>query len=224
MSEYTIGPIEIAGHDGQPLPNRLFRNVGPVKGLAVLFPGLRYSCDMPLLFYPAQLFLQRGLDVLQVTTDYTQEAFASLPPNRQIDWLADDASAAVQAVQAQRAYQNLLLAGKSIGTLALSTLLLRHREYLQASTIWLTPLYRLPLLEQATQQLTGPALFISGSGDHAHDGNRLEHLRQVTGAEVLVIPQADHSLHIPGDMYQTLSAMQLVMEAIDSFLTRHGVA
>lgn len=224
MSEYTIGPIEVAGHDGRPLPNRLFRHVGPVKGLAVLFPGLRYSCDMPLLFYPAQLFLQRSLDVLQVHADYTQEAFASLPPDRQIDWLADDASAAVQAAQAQRNYHNLLLTGKSIGTLALSTLLLRHREYLRATTLWLTPLYRLPLLEQATQQLTGPALFISGSGDNAHDENRLEHLCQVTDAEALVIPGADHSLHIPGDINQTLSAMQQVMEAIDSFLSRHGVA
>ncbi|MFN2198823.1 MAG: alpha/beta fold hydrolase [Anaerolineales bacterium] len=220
MAEYSIGPLEIQGYQQKDVPNRFFRNVGPATGIAVLLPGLRYSNDMPLLYYPARYFLNKGFDILQVNTDYSSDQFSQSSPDRQIDWLGSDARAAVQTVLAQRDYPHLVLVAKSIGTLALSMLLINQPELRSRTTIWLTPLFRLPLVEQATQQLSGPALFVAGTGDSTYDPERLAYLQQHIQAEALIFPQANHSLEIPGDLPGSIDNLQEMMHGIADFVDR----
>lgn len=220
MAEYSIGPIEINGYRDKTVPNRFFRNVGPANGLAVLFPGLRYTCDMPLLFYPTKLFLTKGFDVLQLQTDYTDDRFSSNSPDRQLDWLGADAQGALQAGLAQREYPHLVLVGKSIGTLAMSVLLLNQPELRAHVTVWLTPLFRLPLVEQATQQLSRPALFVGGTGDATFDAERLDHLETVIQAEKLVYEDADHSLEVSGNLDRSLQILQELVAGLSDFIDR----
>lgn len=224
MAEYSIGPIDIQGHSNKPVPNRLFRNVGPANGLAILFPGLRYTCDMPLFFYPMKLMLQRGFDVLQLHTDYTSPVFSQSSPDRQIDWMGSDAWAAVEAASNQRSYDSCLLMGKSIGTLAQSVLLLEHPDLRSNPTIWLTPLFRLPLIEQATQQLNGPALYVAGTGDTTYDANRLDYLKHNNAAETLIFEDADHSLEIPGNLDESLVTLQKFVQGLADFIDRSVLA
>jgi hypothetical protein len=224
MADYTIGPIEIKGYNAKPVGNLFFRNVGPARGLAVLLPGLRYTCDMPLLYYPTKLFLQRGFDVLQLHTNYASPSFGNLSPDRQIDWMGEDAWGSVHAASDQRSYDHLVLVGKSIGTLAMSVLVLKHPELRARPTIWLTPLFRLPLVEQATQQLGGPALYVAGSGDNTFDSERLNYLLASSPAEALVYEGADHSLEVPGDQERSLDILKGAMAGIASFIDRSVVA
>lgn len=221
MAEYSIGPIDISGYQGNSVPNRLFRNVGPANGLALVLPGLRYTCDMPLLFYPSKLLLQKGFDVLQLHTDYTADKFANNSPDRQIDWLGEDARAALQAGMAQRDYSHLMLIGKSIGTLAMSILLLNQPELRRRVTLWLTPLFRLPLVEQATQQLTAPALFVGGTADNTFDAGRLQHLQTVIPAQALVFENANHSLEVEGQLTRSLEIMQELVISLSTFIDRN---
>jgi hypothetical protein len=220
MAEYSIGPINIEGYRGKAVPNRLFRNVGPANGLAVIFPGLRYTCDMPLLFYPTKLLLGKGFDILQLQVDYTDDTFAKNSPDRQIDWLGEDARGAVQAGLGQRDYPHLVLLGKSIGTLAMSVLLLNQPELNSHVTIWLTPLFRLPLVEQATQQLKAPALFVGGTGDNTFDAARLAHLENVIQAQSLVYEDADHSLEVSGNLPRSLDILQEMVTSLSDFVDR----
>lgn len=220
MAEYSIGPIDIQGYQDKAVPNRLFRNVGPANGLALLFPGLRYTCDMPLLFYASKLLLHKGFDVLQLHTDYTNDKFSNNSPDRQIDWLSEDAGAALQAGLSQRDYPHLVLVGKSIGTLAMSLLLLNQPELRSRVTIWLTPLFRLPLVEQATQQLSGPALFAGGTGDNTFDAGRLEHLKSVIPAQSLVFDSANHSLEVEGNLARSLEILQELVSGLSDFIDR----
>jgi pimeloyl-ACP methyl ester carboxylesterase len=224
MAEYSIGPLEIHGHQQKIVPNRFFRNVGSASGVAVLLPGLRYSNDMPMLYYPARCLLNKGFDILQVNADYATDQFSQSSPDRQIDWLEGDAWAAVQAARSQREYQHLLLVAKSIGTLAMSMLLLNHPELRTGVTIWLTPLFRLPLVEQATQQLNGPALFVAGTGDSTFDPERLEFLQNTIQAEALIFPRADHSLEIPGDLMGSIENLQQMVRGLTGFVDRHVFA
>lgn len=218
MAEYSIGPLDIQGYHEKAVPNRFFRNVGPANGLALILPGLRYTCDMPLLFYPTKLLLHKGFDVLQLHTDYADDKFSNNSPDRQIDWLGADAGRALQAGLAQREYPHLVLIGKSIGTLAMSVLLLNQPELRSRVTIWLTPLFRLPLVEQATQQLSAPALFVGGTGDHTFDENRLEYLQEVIPARSLVYENADHSLEVQGDLPRSLDIMKEMMRGLSDFI------
>jgi predicted alpha/beta-hydrolase family hydrolase len=220
MPDLNITSLSITGYDGAALPNRFFRQKGTANTLAVLFPGLRYSCDMPLLYYPFKLLLQRGAEVLQVRADYTQSAYSSLSLTGRGTWLAEDAQAAVQAARAQREYTRLVLIGKSIGTISLASLVLRERG---AISIWLTPLLRNPQVVTAAEQNPGPALFVSGTADDLYHGEALERIRAATQAEMALIEGGDHSLEIAGDFFGSLCALEQVMRAVAGFLDRVGI-
>jgi len=71
MTEIRILSIPISGYNSTTVPNRFFQQTGAARTLAVVLPGLNYTCDMPLLYYPSRLLVEHGADVLQVQADYT---------------------------------------------------------------------------------------------------------------------------------------------------------
>jgi len=224
MPDLKITSLPINGYGGKSVPNRFFRQEGTANTLAVLFSGLNYSCDMPLLFYPLKLLLRRGAEVLQVRADYTVTAYRSLPPGERDAWLAADAQAAVQAARqtahSQAAYERLVLVGKSIGTIALASLVSLEP---QAVTIWLTPLLRNPLVTAAAEQNRGAALFVAGTADDLYDAAALKRIQAATQSEAELIEGGDHSLEIEGDFFASLRALEQVMRAVAGFLDRNGV-
>ena len=221
MNDVEITTLSISGYGGKPASNRFWRQKGLARTLAVVLPGLRYSCDMPLLYYPAQLLLQRGADVLQLLTDYTVKAFQGSTPQEQSAWLSGDARAAVQTAGAQREYARLVLVGKSIGTLAMAQLIEANMGA-GAATIWLTPLLHHPQVVEAASACPDPSLFVAGTADPAFDAVAMRRIQDATGAEVLLIEGANHSMEVPGDIFRSLRILAEVMEGIDSFLGTLG--
>lgn len=213
MSDPSIIQLDITGQDGQPIPNEFLQQPGTASELAVLFPGLRYTCDMPLLHYTTRLLLGRGADVLQMHTDYNQPDFEAAAPLQRGQRIGADALAGLLAGQSQRPYTRLVLVGKSIGTLAMGFLLAGGTAE-QAATIWLTPLLHQPLLVQAACLCRGPALFAVGEADSTYDPQALDRIRQETGAAAVVLPGANHSLEVPGDLQQSIRHLGTVLEAI----------
>lgn len=219
MPDLNIISLSISGYAGNPLPNRFFRQEGAMT-LALLFPGLRYSCDMPLLYYPLKLLLERGTEVLQVRADYTLPAYLSLSPGERAAWLAADARAALQVARVQGKYTRLVLVGKSIGTVALASLVPHEPD---AVAIWLTPLLGNPQVVAAAEGSRGAALFVAGTSDDLYHAPALEKIRLATQAETLLIEGGDHSLEIAGDFNASLNALVKVMGAIDGFLEMQRV-
>lgn len=220
MPELKITSLPITGYAGKNVPNRFFRQEGAAQTLAVLFPGLNYSCDMPLLFYPLKLLMSRGAEVLQVRADYTVPAYRSLPSEERAAWLAADAQAAVQAARQQGKYEKLVLVGKSIGTIALASLAPAEPE---AVSVWLTPLLRNPMVVSAAEQNRGPMLFVAGTADDLYDAGALERIQAATRAEAELIRGGDHSLEVEGDFFASLQALEQVMRVMAVFLSNHGV-
>jgi len=220
MPALKITSISISGYAGNTVPNRFFRQEGAVRTLAVLFPGMNYSCDMPLLFYPLKLLLAQGAEVLQVRADYTVPAYRSLPPEERAAWLAADARAVVQAARLQGEYGGLVLVGKSIGTIALASLAPLEPE---AVTIWLTPLLHNPLVTKAAEQTRGAALFVAGTADDLYDAAALKRIQAATQAEAELIEGGDHSLEIEGDFFASLRALEQTMRAVAGFLGRQDI-
>ncbi len=220
MPDMNITTLSITGYAGHAVPNRFFRQDGRAHTLAVLFPGLRYSCDMPLLYYPFKLLFGGGADVLQVRSDYTLTSYQSLPVGERAAWLAADAQAAMQAARVQGEYSRLVLIGKSIGTVALASLVPHEPE---AITIWLTPLLRNPHLIAPAEQNRGAALFIAGTADDLYHASALEQIRSASGAQVELIEAGNHSLEIEGDFFASLRALEQVMRSIARFLDQQGI-
>jgi dienelactone hydrolase len=224
MAEFEITSLTIAGYADLPLPNRFFRVSQPSqahpKTLAVILPGLNYSCDMPLLYYPAKLLMGRGADVLQVHSDYTISIFRSANRQNQAVWLATDALAALRAGRSQDDYSQLVLVGKSIGSLALASLV-RSELGLAAAAVWLTPLLAQPHLVEAATNSRLPGLFVASRNDPTFDAGALDRIKERTPAETLLFDGANHSLEIPGDALQSLDILRQVLESLQSFLDQH---
>lgn len=211
------GTLEINGYSGMNIVNSFLRQPGSAQGLAVIFPGLHYSCDKPLLYYAALAALQAGMDVLQVRTDYTTGEFQSLTREQRAAWILSDAHAALQVGLNQGDYPTVLLVGKSIGTLAIAGLLGIDAAH-PLAIAWLTPLLNQPFLVDAALSFTGPSLYVGGGADDTFIPEVLSSIEGSTNSSVYVAPGANHSLEVPGDMNQSLVILGEVVKALEDFI------
>lgn len=221
MAEIKISILDILGYQGKPVPNKVFRHSKKSIEAAILFPGLNYTCDMPLLYYLNRLLTDRHIDVLQLHTDYTGPEFQSLPSEKRFEWIAADAQAAVEALD-DFGYTKLVLAGKSIGTLALAHLTTLPLKPAVCS-IWLTPLLHHPILVEQASQLTYPSLFIASRDDPTFEENAIAYIQRKTGCETFLLEQGDHRLEVPGDLKQSLVILERILERVNAFLNQHAV-
>ena len=105
---YGATTLAITGYRNEPVPHRFLRQDEHARHVAILLPGIGYTCDMPLLYYPARLLLARGADVLRVEYAYQQrEDFTATTAEEQGRWVVADVTAACHAVLAQRDYEQI---------------------------------------------------------------------------------------------------------------------
>ena len=99
--------------------------------LCVLFPGIGYHCDKPLLYYSAMLAASRGYETIKLKYSGFVEG-------------GDAAAHALKLSEEQlenidfSAYSDIIFIGKSIGTAA--CLAYREKYHINAKAILLTPL------------------------------------------------------------------------------------
>jgi predicted alpha/beta-hydrolase family hydrolase len=227
LAAYEFTSLAFQGFHNSPLPNLFLRQADPPTTLAVLYPGLNYTCDMPLLYYSTGLLLRRGVDVLQVKADYTAQAFQSRPPDERAGWLLADSAAALQAGLTQRSYARVILIGKSIGTIALAGLIAcgaaggaANGAAGNAAIVWLTPLLHQSTIVEAALAHQGPGLFVVGTADRTYDAAALARILEETAAEALYVEGGDHRLEIESDLYRSLDALRQIMLGIERFIDR----
>jgi predicted alpha/beta-hydrolase family hydrolase len=216
---YPTETLTINGYQNEPVPHSFYWQETGTNHLAIILPGRGYTAHMPLLFYPASLMASRGADVLRVEYEYTQnQVFQSLAGNEQFEWLMADVIAAYQTGLAQRDYQQVTLIGKSLGTLAMGSLLTRQTLPAQVNAIWLTPLVKFDHLRRQIKQFGGKSLFVIGTADPHYDLDCLAEVQQATGGEVVTIEDADHGLLIKDDVVRSVQGLAKVMQAMEAFL------
>lgn len=216
MVHFTSLPI--AGNHAQPLANTFFRQEGSAHRLGIVFPGYAYTCAMPVLYYPTQWLLEQGADVLWAETSYSrQPTYMTLSEPERLHWIGEDAEGAVRAGLAAGTYDEVLIIGKSIGTLALSWLVQNEPALTRAAFIWLTPLMNHPYLQSSVAHFCPRSLFVVGSADSLYNAADLARLTTACRGSSLVIPDADHSLEIAGDLSASLRAMDTLLNELSSF-------
>jgi hypothetical protein len=217
------GTLPVIGYRGLPVPNTFMRQPTETAHLAVLWPGYRYRVTMPALYYPGWMLLEAGADLLRVETAYDKIEHAEEPgPEERYRWLVSDAEALWDAVRTVRGYKRVTFVAKSISTLALGHLVSARPELAQAECVWLTPLLHEARLRAQIVAARPRSLFAAGTADKHYDAGHLAALEAATGGTSIVIPGADHSLEIKGNIQASLVALAQVMVAVQGFLT--GVA
>ena len=179
--------------------------------LAVIFPGIVYHKDKPLLYYAARLAIQHGYRILSVE-------YHDMP--QKIRGNADmmQTAAALAAAQSKEALQgvpigdgtDLLLIGKSIGTIAAAQFASECGTAVRQ--IWYTPL-------EATFAAAPkhPCIAFLGDDDPWSDSGKLKQTAETMQIPMLCYPGCNHSLEC-GDVLRNLSVLQDVMQKTDQFL------
>lgn len=211
--------LAISDYHGAPLSNTFMQQKQAARQLGIVLPGMGYTAHMPVLYYPTRLLTNRGADVLCVEYNYYRKpAFGKAASVERDQWLFADAAAALEAGLAQRAYERIVLVGKSLGTLAMGHLITTDARLAQAPCIWLTPIVRNQTLRQQIKQAKPHSLFVIGTADSHYDPESLTAVVEATRGQSLVIEGADHSLEIAGDIPESLRALERIVQAVTAFL------
>jgi hypothetical protein len=210
--------IDIQGRNGLSIPNSLIRQDERNPRLAVFFPGLTYRNTMPVLYYPRQLLLARGYDILSVDYAYDQiPEFMGLPEEDKIAWIEADARAAMAAAFALGRYEHFTLVGKSLGTAAMAAVAPDEPRLASADLVWLTPGFKTHGVLEGMARCPQRSLIVLGTEDPHYEEAYVEAAR-ARGAEVILLPGLDHGLEKPGHVADSVAGMQSIVEQISSWL------
>lgn len=214
-----VWKLEVRGYGGRVLHPTMVQQPAASDHLAILFPGRAYTCQMPLLYYASLLVRTAGADVMLLQHDYRDNpALSHLPEHKLAQCMEADVGAAYAAAFSRHRYRRLTLIGKSLGCMALS--LLPRAQPLPSVTraVWLTP----PLLHEGfvehLSEWSPPSMLAIGTADLHFDDGVFARLTAPDHVKGIVLPDADHSLEVPGDFARTLQTLTAVVAAMAKFL------
>ena len=178
--------------------------------LAVIFPGIGYHTDKPLLYYSKKLARSAGFDIREI-------AYGALPDGALDDpeRLQQAARQALDAAEAQlagvdwRAPSSLLFVSKSIGTAIASLIAVRHG---------LTPfhLYFTPV-GHGLSRLQGRGIVFHGTADPWARTEDVSAACREKGLQLHLTGHANHSLET-GCVQDDLREMRRIMVLCEDYL------
>ena len=220
MGRYSVNRIKISGHNGD-VQNTFYFQGGRTDKLAVVFPGLGYTCQMPLLYYSTLMLVDQGFDVLWVETNYgMNKEYLALNEEMKSEWIRKDAIAAWKSAMIKRNYKRVVFLGKSIGTVSLAALLQERSLPKDTRNVLLTPLLdNKRIIATLQQNPTKKSIFVIGTADAYYDPDALKRMRENARNRVLVIKGADHSLEIGENVSASIKVLEKTLKAIGEFVS-----
>ncbi|MCH4284966.1 hypothetical protein DXA09_08170 [Absiella sp. AM54-8XD] len=181
------------------IKQEVYRNQNRTQKLMVLFPGMGYTCDKPLLHYAKAYGFLYGYDILCINygkmTFDKSKVLSSIAPAYEI------AKEALNMINLTN-YEKIIFISKSLGTVVAGQL---SKEYtMDIQNIFLTPLKEtIPYMENSED--------VTISGDHdpmlSCDNLQLIQEQPITS---FVFPNANHSLEVEKDPVQSIDYLHQV--------------
>ncbi|HEY3343666.1 MAG TPA: alpha/beta family hydrolase [Anaerolineaceae bacterium] len=207
--------LETRGYRGSRLPLSLWEQPQPAETLTVVFPGLGYHTDLPVLYYPALALFGSGADVLRLEFRYNEQPGFSRQTDEELSaWLAADAAAVLDLGLERHAYTRIALIGKSLGTVTMAAILDHIPTLDSAACLWLTPVLTNPAVRQQIDASENPGLVAIGDADPYYDPALVGRLKNKPNLRCLVFPGADHSLEVAGDALADVHIMDHLVQAV----------
>lgn len=178
-----------------------------MKKAVVLFPGVRYSCDTPLLYYAGTTFAARGYEKIEV--DYGPELSTTAHLEETILSVRDAVLEQLRSCHLEQC-EDVVFVSKSIGTVlagwAAAQLGVPVRQ------IFLTPLeYTLPFLRPESD------IAVGAGADPFLDADRLSEYCAAHSIPLTMIPHVGHRLEDRSDIRRTLRILEEVVSLYESF-------
>ena len=185
-----------------------------MKRLAVLFPGIGYTADKPLLHYSRRLAEKYGYETVLLS-------YGGFPGKIRGDRARMQEAFQIALKQAKKAlseidfdnYGEILFIAKSIGTVAAAELAERNPARRRIRFLFYTP------LEDTFAVGLREALVFTGSADPWVGGadSRIPALCAEQGVPCRVIPNANHSLE-SGDPLEDIRSLGRIMAESERFI------
>lgn len=180
------------------------------RRLAVLFPGIGYHCDKPLLYYPAKLARAKGYEALPVPyAGFPEKVRGDADRMRVCLDLAQAQAEAMLASVRWEEYGEVLLIGKSIGTVVASRY--AREKGLAARSVLLTP------LRETFAFVRGEAVAFHGTADPWADTDAVISACRERGIPLYLTEGANHSLET-GDVLRDIRTLEETMAHINAFI------
>lgn len=178
------------------------------KGLIILFPGVRYSVDSPLLYYAGLQYEVRGYDKIKIE-DYHVEKLDGLS---HLEAYAEQAKTNVKEQLEQvdfSGYEEIVFASKSIGTV----IALRLEDELKLSRV--THIVLTPITETIPYLMKNRRVkcMVTGSKDKMVDLETLQEVCRVNELPLTVIEDVGHRLETKESIQKNIEIVaQVVVE------------
>ena len=183
-----------------------------INGIAVLFPGIGYTCDKPLLYYSEKLVRERGYEVVRVH-------YGGFPPN-----VKGDAAKTYQCFVSAREqtedilasvdwskYTDILFFSKSVGTVVALSYATEHG--LDTRQVLYTPLaetFRFPTP-------AGKTIAFHGTGDPWAKTEEITRICEEKSIPLYLTEKANHSLEC-GKVKKDIKTIREVMKTVEEFV------
>lgn len=181
-----------------------------MKKIAVIFPGIGYHTDKPLLYYSKKLAAQAGYEIVEVpyggfpkgvkgSAEKMEEAFYSALSQ------AEDILKEVDFSQ----YDDILFISKSVGTAVASAYGAKH--HLNTRNIYYTP------VEASFQFMDQLGIAFTGTKDAWAELEKVEDGCQKGGFPLYITEDANHSLET-GDVIADLKNLREIMKITKEYI------
>ncbi|ADU30956.1 hypothetical protein [Evansella cellulosilytica] len=182
-----------------------------------MFSGVGYKYDHPLFYFATMTMLNNKIDVVQVHYNYDEDLLRK-PIYNIAEAMISDIDPVIKDVFHTNKYDQSIFLGKSLGTIPLSTHIIRRKAYLNSKMIVLTPLIKSDEVFTGLHDSSHSHLLVIGDNDPHYLPNKLNELER-ENMIIEVVKGGDHALNVGEfDVQQSLSSCAVIMEKIDRFV------
>lgn len=173
------------------------------KKIAVLFPGIGYTCDKPLLYYTGKLAVARGYKIVKVEYGNFPSGIKENKEKMEEAFRCglEQAEKILQDICWEE-YEDILFVSKSIGTVISSAFARRHQ--FSAKNILFTP------LQQTFLFADGNGIVFHGTADPWADTKDITEGCKKLNLPLILTDEGNHSLET-GDTLKDLENLQQII-------------
>lgn len=187
------------------------RNIGGnMKKLAVVFPGMGYHGDKPLLYYSKKIAAGYGFEVVEVPYgNFPKDVKGSAGKMEQAFRTALEQSGEILKNVDFEQYDRLLFLSKSIGTAVAAAF--GESRGLRSANVYYTP------VEASLRMMSQPGIVFHGTKDSWAETEPLLRICREKNYEVHLVENANHSLET-GDVLRDLENMGSIMSITEKYI------
>ncbi|MEK6268314.1 MAG: alpha/beta hydrolase [Planococcus sp. (in: firmicutes)] len=207
---------KVVGYKGIEVPYTVMLTEDYTKKLAIFLPGAGYTTKSPLFHFAEEIFLNANYDVLRVNYQYTDKAYDEFTMTELNEAIVHDVRLVISQVLKGRNYQDFYLVGKSLGTIAMGTEMLRP-EFSNAKAVWVTPLLNQEQVLNTMVNSKNEALCFIGDKDRYYSAGAFELLKANPNLKSTLLPDINHRLDCQNDPLKSIDALKQIIAGIKEF-------